>query len=105
MTAIQVQFTVGDEARGAAIADELVERRLVACCQAIGPITSTYWWEGRKEVAAEWLFVAKTAAERFDEVAAVIARLHPYDVPEIIATPIVAGTAAYLSWIEAETRG
>ena len=104
MDALQVQFTVPDEALGATIGDALVDQRLVACCQILGPITSTYRWNGAKEVAREWLCLAKTAPERFDDVVEVVTALHPYDVPEIIAAPVVAAEPAYLAWILAETR-
>jgi periplasmic divalent cation tolerance protein len=64
---------------------------------------STYRWQGEIEQADEWLCLAKTTTERFDELAADLAELHPYETPEIIATPIVGGHADYLGWISAET--
>ncbi len=77
----------------------LVERRLAACVQVVGPVESRYRWEGRVETATEWLCVAKTTAERYDELEAVIVELHSYDVPEILAVPVVRGSAAYLRWL------
>ncbi|MGD9646763.1 MAG: divalent-cation tolerance protein CutA, partial [Pirellulales bacterium] len=70
-----------------------------------GPIASTYHWQGAIESAEELVLVAKTRGELFDKVAAEIARLHPYDTPEIIAVPIAAGSAKYLKWIADETQG
>ncbi|WP_462185994.1 MULTISPECIES: divalent-cation tolerance protein CutA [unclassified Frankia] len=81
----------------------LVEARLVACFQVIGPMSSTYRWKGQIEQAEEWLCLAKTTTERFDELHERLVVLHPYENPEIIATPIVAGHADYLGWISAET--
>ena len=77
----------------------LVERRLAACVQVVGPVESRYRWEGRVETATEWLCVAKTTAERYDELEAAIGDLHSYDVPEILAVPVVRGSAAYLQWL------
>jgi periplasmic divalent cation tolerance protein len=80
-----------------------VDRRLVACFQVIGPMRSTYRWRGGVERAEEWLCLAKTTTERFDELVAQLGALHPYETPEIIATPIVHGNSAYLDWISTET--
>lgn len=103
MPALQVQCTVDDESLGARIAETLVAERLAACCQLVGPIASTYRWQGAVEQAREWLLLAKTTDARFAAVAGRIRALHPYDVPEIVALPIVDGTADYLAWIESET--
>ena len=81
----------------------LVEQRLVACFQVFGPIRSTYRWNGAIEQADEWLCLAKTTSERLDELTERITALHPYETPEIIATPIVGGHSGYLDWISAET--
>ena len=70
----------------------------------IGPITSTYWWNGTVESAAEWLCLVKSRAELYGEVEKMIQLVHPYDVPEILAVPVVAGSARYLGWLGAETR-
>jgi len=86
------------------IARRLVERRLAACVQVLGPIESTYRWRGAVETAAEWLCLAKTRAERFAEVRDAIAEMHPYEVPEIVAAPLVAGSEAYLAWLDASLR-
>ena len=80
----------------------LIERRLAACVQVVGPIESWYRWEGRVETATEWLCVAKTTAERYDELEAAIGELHSYDVPEVLAVPVVRGSAAYLRWLGEE---
>jgi periplasmic divalent cation tolerance protein len=101
--AVQVQYTVDDAARGAAIADALLTARLAACVQRIGPIRSRYHWQGGLDEAEEWLFLCKTVAGRADDLVARIAELHPYETPEIIVTPVSAGLERYLRWIEAET--
>jgi periplasmic divalent cation tolerance protein len=100
---LQVVTTVDSPDDADRIGRELVERRLVACFQVIGPIRSTYRWRGGIERSEEWLCLAKTTTERFDELAAQLAALHPYETPEIIATPIVGGHSDYLDWISTET--
>jgi periplasmic divalent cation tolerance protein len=82
------------------IAQVLVERGLVACAQISGPITSIYRWEGALETAQEWRCLAKTDRTKYEAVEQNVRRLHPYDVPEIVATPIVAGSQAYLDWLQ-----
>ena len=96
---LQVQTTTGSEEEAERLAAALVERRLAACVQAIGPISSHYRWRDEIETAREWLCVAKTTAARYAELEAAIRELHSYDEPEILATPIVAGSEGYLDWI------
>jgi periplasmic divalent cation tolerance protein len=96
---LQVLTTIDSEEAAERIAAALVERRLAACVQVLGPIAGTYRWQGKVESAREWMCVAKTVAARYDELEAAIRELHPYDEPEIVATPIVAGSAGYLAWI------
>lgn len=100
---IQVQTTFQRQIDAERLATALVERRLAACVQIIGPIQSTYRWQGKVETAEEWLCLIKTRRERHDEVERAIVELHPYQTPEIIAVPIAAGSPAYLDWVAAET--
>jgi periplasmic divalent cation tolerance protein len=100
---LQVITTIDSPVEADRIGRQLVEHRLVACFQVVGPIRSTYRWQGRIEQADEWLCLAKTTRERYDELAAELVRLHTYETPEIVATPIVEGSCAYLDWIAAET--
>lgn len=85
------------------IADHLVDHHLAACVQVIGPITSTYWWQGSVQKSQEFMCVIKTRKELVGDVGAAIRSLHSYDNPEVIAVPIEGGSADYLGWIEAET--
>lgn len=96
---LQVLTTTGSEEEAERISAALVERRLAACVQVVGPISSRYRWQGKVEHEREWLCLAKTEASRYDEVEAAIGELHSYDEPEIVATPIVAGSAGYLGWL------
>ncbi|MEX2108602.1 MAG: divalent-cation tolerance protein CutA [Solirubrobacterales bacterium] len=96
---IQVLTTVGSAEEAEQISAILVDRRLAACVQIVGPIASRYRWQGKVEEDREWQCFAKTEAARYPEVEAAIREIHSYDEPEIIATPIVAGSEGYLDWI------
>jgi len=96
---IQVETTTGSEQEAQEIAAALVERRLAACAQVTGPLTSVYRWQGRIEHSQEWLCTLKSRQSRFAEVEKAIQELHSYECPEILATPISAGFSAYLEWL------
>lgn len=100
---VQVTTTTATDSDARALAQGLVEARLAACVQVVGPITSVYRWEGEVQVDDEWLCLAKTTRARLSELTAWIAEHHAYDVPEVIATPVVGGSDAYLRWVAAET--
>jgi periplasmic divalent cation tolerance protein len=97
---IVVLTTCPDDASAARIARELVEAGLAACVSRVGPVHSTYRWQGAIEDEPEVLLVIKTLTTRYSELEMRLKSLHPYDVPEIIALPIVAAHAAYLSWLQ-----
>lgn len=103
MDCLQVVTTAGSREEADRLARSAVERRLAACAQVVGPLTSTYWWQGTVETATEWQCVFKTTSARLDELRAHLEGEHSYETPEIVATPIVAGADAYLEWIRRET--
>lgn len=96
---IQVFTTAQSREDAQKIANVLVERRLSGCIHIIGPITSTYWWKGKVESTEEWLCVIKSAKRLYRELEQTIQAIHPYEIPEIIAMPIVAGSQPYLEWL------
>ena len=96
---IQITTTTGKRHDAEQIASELISRRLAACVQLSGPIVSTFRWQGKVETAEEWVCTIKTASSKFDAVQQVFQQIHPYEVPEIVATPIVGGSEAYLQWL------
>jgi len=98
---IQVTTTTTSRTAARRLARELVERRLAACVQVIGPIQSTYRWQGRVEVAREWLCLMKTTRARFRQLTAALEASHNYDTPEIVAEPIAVGSRRYLEWLAA----
>ena len=101
---LQVQTTTDSRAEAMELSRAAVESRLAACAQVAGPVASMYWWDGALERTEEWLVLLKLPADRYDELAAFITERHSYDEPEIIALPIVTGSAAYLNWMREETR-
>ena len=101
---IQVQTATEKMEDAQKIARALLEWRLAACVQIVGPIVSSYWWKGKIEMAEEWLCLIKSRQDLFEELEKAIVELHPYETPEIIATPIVAGSADYLAWLNDELK-
>ena len=99
---LQVTTTVAAKADAERIARVLVERRLAACVQIAGPITSTYWWQGKIESAEEWMCIAKTRDDKFAALEAAVRETHPYEVPELIAMPVTEIGEAYGKWMEEE---
>ncbi|AJE85774.1 CutA1 divalent ion tolerance protein [Streptomyces albus] len=99
-------LTTTDAAEKAGLlADGAVELRLAACAQINGPVTSVYRWEGLVEHASEWQVLFKTTGARYPALESWLTEAHDYENPEIIATPVVRGSAAYLDWLARETRG
>ena len=99
---IQVITTTETKEDAQKIARTVVEKRLAGCVQIIGPITSTYWWKNNIEMAEEWLCLIKSRKDLYQELEKAIREVHPYEVPEILAVPVVAGSRNYLQWLEAE---
>jgi periplasmic divalent cation tolerance protein len=97
---VQVQTTAGSKEEADRLASVLLERRLAACVQVLGPMESRYWWEGTLESATEWLCLAKTTADRVDDVVAAVEGAHSYDTPEVLATTVTGGNDRYLRWVE-----
>ncbi len=96
---IVVLSTCGSPEEGEKIARALVERRLAVCVNVLPGARSIYWWKGAVEEAAECLLVIKTTRECFERLRAEFPALHSYDLPELVALPVVDGLEAYLSWI------
>jgi len=98
---IQVLTTVGSVQEAEKISSALLEKRLAACVQIVGPIASRYRWQGELEQAQEWQCLAKTEAALYERVERAIRSAHPYEEPEILAIPVLAGSKSYLEWISA----
>ncbi len=101
---IIVTTTWPTEADAERAAETVVAERLAACAQVTGPIRSVFRWEGKVDRATEWYCHLKTTADRFPALETRLRALHPYDVPEIVAVPLVAGSHAYLAWLHDAVR-
>jgi len=101
----QLETTVESPEEAKKIASALVEKRLAACVQTIGPIASTFRWEGRVQEAEEHLLLCKVPEARLEAATALIEELHSYDVPEVLAFEVTHGSRSYLEWVAAETGG
>ncbi|HSO27004.1 MAG TPA: divalent-cation tolerance protein CutA [Anaerolineales bacterium] len=86
------------------IAAQVVGEKLAACANILPAIQSLYWWEGKVQEDKEVLLIFKTQKLRMSGLETVVKQIHPYDVPEIIALPVAAGSQAYLDWIGASIR-
>jgi periplasmic divalent cation tolerance protein len=101
---LQVSTTTATREDAQKIADTLVEKRLAGCVQIVGPIVSTFWWQGKIERTEEWLCMIKSEKRLYSTLEPSIKELHSYETPEIIAVPIVAGSQQYLQWLSHELR-
>lgn len=99
---IVVMTTCDSEDLAEQISQHIVENRLAACVEILPGARSIYRWDGKVEDAHEWVLMIKTRRDRFDALRAAILKKHSYDVPEVIALPVVDGSEAYLSWIDNE---
>jgi periplasmic divalent cation tolerance protein len=99
LEAVQVVTTTGQRAEADAIAEVLVQRRLAACVQVSGPVSSCYRWKGEIQRAEEWVCTIKTTVQAYEHVEQAIRELHPYEEPEILALPISHGSQGYLRWL------
>jgi periplasmic divalent cation tolerance protein len=102
---VVVLVTAGDAGEAARIGRTLVEERLAACANVVGPIHSVYRWQGAVEEAAEHLLLVKARAADLPALEVRVRALHSYQVPEVVALRVTAGSAPYLAWLaESTTR-
>jgi periplasmic divalent cation tolerance protein len=97
--------TAPDKKEANRLADMILKKRLAACVNLIPGMTSRYWWKGKMRKGSEVLMVIKTRKALFKKLERLVKENHPYELPEIIAIPIVAGSPEYLNWINSETKG
>ncbi|MDP2921847.1 MAG: divalent-cation tolerance protein CutA [Candidatus Omnitrophota bacterium] len=100
---VQVITTLSGKKHAEKLTKEILDKRLGACVQIIGPFKSVYRWKGRIEKTLEWACVIKTRRELYKKVENAIRKIHPYEIPEIIAIPIIEGSSDYLKWLSNET--
>jgi periplasmic divalent cation tolerance protein len=102
--AIQIVTTTAERADAESLARAVLQQRLAACAQISGPIESLYWWNNRLESAAEWMVTVKTRRDLYPSAERLLLELHPYDEPEIMATPVVEVSPGYLKWLHEQVR-
>jgi periplasmic divalent cation tolerance protein len=100
---IVVTTTTDTEMTAHAVARAMVESRLAACAQVGGPIVSHYWWQGGLRKSEEWRCDLKTRSALYGDLEAALRKIHPYETPQIVAKPLIAGSADYLEWLRRET--
>src|SRR4030042_4934607 len=96
---IIVLVTTANRAEAEKISQALLKDKLIACANIISPVTSFFHWQGKIDQAEECLIVTKSRIDLFSELADRVKSLHSYDVPEILALPIIEGSQAYLNWL------
>eukprot|EP00245_Coleochaete_scutata_P003407 TRINITY_DN15029_c0_g5_i2.p1 TRINITY_DN15029_c0_g5~~TRINITY_DN15029_c0_g5_i2.p1 ORF type:complete len:177 (-),score=28.33 TRINITY_DN15029_c0_g5_i2:190-720(-) len=101
--AVVAYITINNKDEAKKLATSIVENKLAACVNIVPGIESTYWWEGKVSTDAEVLLIVKTRQSLVDSLTRHVEANHPYDLPEVIALPIVAGNSKYLKWIEEST--
>ncbi len=86
------------------IAKTLLAKKLAGCIQIIGPMTSHYYWENEICQDDEWMCLIKSSKQNYEAIETTIQKIHPYDVPEIITLPIIAGSKGYLNWLSLQLK-
>jgi periplasmic divalent cation tolerance protein len=101
---VELRTTLDDRRRAGELVRAVLEARLAACGQIVGPIESTYWWKRSVEVSQEWALVFKTTASLAPELRDFIIERHPYEVPEVVVFEIAETSDEYGEWIRRETK-
>ena len=101
---IVILVTTSSEPEAHKIADLLLSRRKAACVNIVPKVESSFWWQGKLDSAKESLLIIKTEASLLSEIVDLVKASHSYEVPEIIALPIIGGNVDYLKWIGDEAR-
>ena len=101
---IVVFVTAGTEEEARRIAELLLAERKAACINIVSKVNSLFWWQGKLDSDQESLLIIKTKASLLPDVVSLVKGIHSYEVPEIIAMPIIGGNEDYLKWIDGEVR-
>jgi periplasmic divalent cation tolerance protein len=102
---IVVLTTCAEESDAERMARALVDARLAACVNVVPGVRSFYHWKGKTESSEEFLLIVKTSRDLFGALRAEMEKLHPYELPELLALPVVAGSEDYLGWLHSNLRG
>lgn len=102
---IVVMITCSSKREAVKIKEVLLKKRKVACVNIISGVDSFFWWKGKIDSSLEVLLLAKTKKKMLKEIITLVKKIHSYEVPEIIALPVIGGNKNYLKWIEREVLG
>ncbi len=102
---IVVFMTVSDEKEATKIIHSLLKDRLIACANIVGPVSSLFWWKGKIDKANEFLVIMKSRKNLFKKLSERVKELHSYEVPEVIALPVIEGLPSYLNWLSTSIYG
>ena len=97
---IVILITTGSEEEAHRIADQLLNQRKAACVNIVPRVDSLFWWQGKLDSAQESLLVIKTKTSKLKEITELVKKVHSYEVPEVIALPIIGGNEDYLKWLD-----
>lgn len=101
---IIIFVTAANKKEAKIIAESLIREKLAACVNIVAKVDSLFWWKQSLEKASEILLIIKSRRDKFSRIVKLVKKLHSYQVPEIIALPIIAGEKKYLRWIDATVR-
>lgn len=101
---IVIFITTGSVEEAQNIARLLLNKRTVACVNIVPKVDSLFWWQGEIDSTQESLLIAKTKAPLLTEIIELVKSIHSYEVPEVIALPVIGGSADYLNWIDSEVE-
>lgn len=101
---VLVMVTTASREEAEKIARQLLNEKLIACANIIGPLHSFFWWAGKVEKAEEYILIMKSRLDLFERLSEKVKALHSYEVPEIIALPIIKGSKSYLQWLNNSLR-
>ncbi|MFA6357771.1 MAG: divalent-cation tolerance protein CutA [Candidatus Omnitrophota bacterium] len=101
---VVIFVTAGNKKEAREIAQTLIRQKLAACVNILGKVESLFFWESKIDHAQEYLLVIKSKKDKLPKIIKLVEAIHSYEVPEIIALPIIAGSKAYLRWINASLR-
>lgn len=96
---VLILVTTANKQEADTIAQDLLAQKLIACANIVGPVSSYFHWSGKIEKAEEFLVLMKSRSDLFERIAVAVGKMHSYEVPEVLALPILASSQAYLSWL------
>lgn len=102
---VVVFMTAASEEEASKIVRSLLKQRLITCGNIVGPISSLFWWEGKIDEAREFLVIMKSQRNLFKKLSERVKALHSYEVPEVLALPVIDGFPSYLNWVSASLHG